>query len=346
MLCQAYPDLASTALFRDYYDDNHPLYCFLRPASGWSPTGFAVTPPALRKFPGLAWLHRRLYKTGCTYSELREALCNSGLVIEVDIKVLIGGHDDDANGSDGKNLLGVAPALASVIQKVVGKWLTSMMFPKSSLDDLFETHKVKVPMTKRDSLRSLIRKVSSNGKTGDVRRRNLSLMSIQSPIPRCDRRGMVLRAIGGRQIMYSHQIEHRKIIPSGERVHVYMDVSGSMTEFIPPLYGAIRDCWDWVFPKVHLFSTIVSDITLKELAQGKVKSNSGTDISCVVRHMQENKVQRAVIVTDGHVGNASAAELSVLNSVFIGTALTGPEASRNLMAGYVNVWIDITGGGQ
>ena len=47
--------------------------------------------------------------------ELREALCNSGLVIEVDMKVLIGGHDDDANGSDEKNLQSVAPALASVI---------------------------------------------------------------------------------------------------------------------------------------------------------------------------------------------------------------------------------------
>jgi hypothetical protein len=62
--------------------------------------------------------------------------------------------------------------------------------------------------------------------------------------------------------------------------------------------------------------------------------------------MQENKVQRAVIVTDGHVGSVTAAELSVLNSVFIGTALTGDGSSRNQMAGYVNVWIDITGGGQ
>ena len=346
MLCQAYPDPASTALFRDLYDDKHPLYCFLRPASGWSPTGFAVTPPALRKFPELAALHRRLYKTGCTYSELREALCNSGLVIEVDMKVLIGGHDDDANGSDERNLQSVSPALASVIQKVVGKWPSSVMLPKSSLDDLFATHTIKVPKTKRDSLRRLIRKVSVTGKTGDVRRRDLSLMSIQSPIPRCDRRGMVLRAIGGRQIMHSHQIEHRKITPNGERVHVYMDVSGSMTKLIPPLYGAIRDCSDCVFPKVHLFSTIVSDVTLKELAEGKVNSTGGTDISCVVRHMQENKVQRAVIVTDGHVGTVTAAELSVLNGVFIGTALTGAGGSRNQMAEYVNVWIDIIGGGQ
>ena len=146
--------------------------------------------------------------------------------------------------------------------------------------------------------------------------------------------------------MHSHQIEHRKIIPSGQRVHVYMDVSGSMTEFIPPLYGAIRDCWDCVFPKVHLFSTIVSDVTLRELADGKVNSTGGTDISCVARHMQENKVKRAVIVTDGHVGNVTAAELSLLNSVFIGTALTGTGASRNQMEEYVNVWIDITVGGQ
>ena len=51
-------------------------------------------------------------------------------------------------------------------------------------------------------------------------------------------------------------------------------------------------------------------------------------------------------MTDGYVGTVTAAELSVLNGVFIGTALTGANASRNQMAGYVNVWIDITGGGQ
>ena len=69
-------------------------------------------------------------------------------------------------------------------------------------------------------------------------------------------------------------------------------------------------------------------------------------MTCIVRHMQENKVQRAVIVTDGHVGTVTAAELSVLNGVFIGTALTGAGGSRNQMAEYVNVWIDIIGGGQ
>ncbi len=146
--------------------------------------------------------------------------------------------------------------------------------------------------------------------------------------------------------MHSHQIEHRKITPNGERVHVYMDVSGSMTELIPPLYGAIRDCSDCVFPKVHLFSTIVSDVTLKELGEGKVKSTGGNNMTCIVRHMQENKVRRAVIVTDGYVGTVTAAELSVLNGVFIGTALTGAGGSRNQMAEYVNVWIDIIGGGQ
>lgn len=346
MLCQAYPDPASTALFRDLYDENHPVYCFLRPASGWRPWGAHVTPPALCKHRELAALHRNLYTYGCTYSELRDALRSSGVVVEVDVKRLMGGHGDADNHNDPEALQNLAPALTTFIRSAVSRWPANAMLPKASLDALFESHIVKVPKTKRDSLRTLIRMVSTDGTNTNLRRRSTQLVPIQSPIPRCDRRGMVLRAIGAGPIMHSHQTEHRKTIPRGERVHVYMDVSGSMSQLIPPLYAAIRDCSECVFPKVHLFSTIVSDVTLQELASGKVNSTGGTSISCVVAHMQAHKVRRAVVVTDGLVGIASAAELSVLSSVFVGVALAGSGASREQMTGYVNVWFEMNGCAQ
>ncbi len=346
MLCQAYPDPASTALFRDLYDENHPVYCFLRPASGWSPRGVRVTPPALCKHRELAALHQNLYTFGCTYSELRDALRSSGVVVEIDVAALIGGHGDDDSDNDAEALQNLAPALTGLIQSAVSRWPANAMLPKTSLDALFETHRVKVPKTKRDSLRTLIRMVSTDGKKANLRRRSTCQSQIQSPIARCDRRGMVLRAIGARPIMHSHQIEHRTTIPNGERVHIYMDVSGSMAQLIPPLYAAIRDCSDCVFQKVHLFSTIVSDVTLAELADGKVNSTGGTSISCVVAHMQAHKVRRAVVVTDGLVGTPSAAESSVLNGVFVGVALAGSAASRDQMAGYVNVWLEMNGGAK
>lgn len=57
-----------------------------------------------------------------------------------------------------------------------------------------------------------------------------------------------------------------------------------------------------VFPKIHLFSTKVSDSTVAELRAGKRLSTGGTDIACVAEHMQRHQVRRAVLVTDGFVG--------------------------------------------
>ncbi|MDA1008915.1 MAG: hypothetical protein O2800_07970, partial [Planctomycetota bacterium] len=121
MLCHANPDRAFTALFRDYYDENDPVQCFLRPATGWSPTGLAVTPSGLRDNRVLAALHRKLYKDGCTYSELRDALSESDASADIELVPLLGDHsvDPSASGSFAQPLENVAPAIASVAQSMV-----------------------------------------------------------------------------------------------------------------------------------------------------------------------------------------------------------------------------------
>ena len=65
-------------------------------------------------------------------------------------------------------------------------------------------------------------------------------------------------------------------MPSGDKVHVYLDVSGSMDSVKDVLYGAILDTKQYVHPAVHLFSTKVEDITLDELRRGVCKSTGGT----------------------------------------------------------------------
>ncbi len=350
MLCHAHPDPASTALFRDFYDENNPILCLLRPASGWSPTGLAVTPPGLRNKPALAALHRKLYKSGCTYHELRDALLQSGLVIEIDLKQLLGGHgagDDDQQDFESQSLGSIAPALAGAIQSIVDRWPKSEMIPIGAFDSLFNRSTVKVPRTKREELRALIRKVSRSGARADVKKRSRSRLAINSPIPCHDRRGVVLRALGAPPMLHAHQIDYRRKVPDGERVHVYMDVSGSMTEYIPPLYGAIQDCRECVLPIVHLFSTMVADVTLQQLIEGHVITTGGNDISCVVAHMKAHQVRRAVIVTDGYVGHVNnAIESEFMKRVFVGAALTGATTTRDQMDNYVNEWATIAGGAQ
>ena len=46
-----------------------------------------------------------------------------------------------------------------------------------------------------------------------------------------------------------------------QRVHVYVDVSGSVDAIRGALYGAVLDFREQVHPVVHLFSTKVADVT-------------------------------------------------------------------------------------
>jgi hypothetical protein len=82
--------------------------------------------------------------------------------------------------------------------------------------------------------------------------------------------------------------QHR--ISVGEKVHVYIDVSGSMEIVLKALYGAVLDCQEFVHRTIHLFSTKVVDISLSELEAGKCHSTGGTDINCVAEHMARNHV--------------------------------------------------------
>ena len=87
-----------------------------------------------------------------------------------------------------------------------------------------------------------------------------------------------------------------------EQVHVYLDVSGSMDAALPALYATLASLSGLLHPKVHLFSTRIDDIDLRQLARGVRVTTGGTDIAPVTRHALDHRVKRALFVTDGWVG--------------------------------------------
>ena len=115
----------------------------------------------------------------------------------------------------------------------------------------------------------------------------------------------------------------------GNRVHVYVDVSGSMSGVIGAVYGAVRDCREWVHPVVHLFSNDVSDADPNEIRKGIVRSTGGTDIACVAEHMATNSVRRACVVTDGWVGKPDGRHLETLARARLGVALVGDSVNSD-----------------
>jgi hypothetical protein len=109
-----------------------------------------------------------------------------------------------------------------------------------------------------------------------------------------------------------------------------------MSGILRPLYGAVLDCEDLVFPSVHLFSTQVTDITPKQLRAGVCKSTGGTDIACVAGHMAAHKVRRALLITDGWVGQPRGSHLKTLSEARLAVAYLGENTNHSDLQSVTN----------
>ena len=166
--------------------------------------------------------------------------------------------------------------------------------------------------------------------------------SVISAVPRADRRSVVSGALGIRTVLYRSDVVTRRIEAKGSRVHVYLDVSGSIGNLVGPLYGAVLSCREFVHQDVHLFSTKVANATLAELRRGVCKSTYGTNIECVAEHMSTHGVRRAVIITDGFVGKPSISLSAVLKDAILGVAITSGASSRTALEEFATHWVNLT----
>jgi len=201
--------------------------------------------------------------------------------------------------------------------------------------------------SRRRQLRELIGKVAGASATGrGALRAVMREVRIETPVPGADRRAMVTRALGGVPLLYRSSLHTREVVPAQDRVHIYVDVSGSMEGIKGALYGAVLDCEALVHPQVHLFSTEVAEASIAQVRAGLCKSTGGTDIRCVTRHMARHRVRRAVLLTDGDVGDAGRAGREVLERARIGVAYIGPYISRDALDRHATASITLELEGQ
>lgn len=107
--------------------------------------------------------------------------------------------------------------------------------------------------------------------------------------------------------------------------HVYLDVSGSMNGVLPVLAAALERPHRLGLVRIYVFSTVVGEISPKEL-RGKVPNTFGTDINCVLHHLANfplrQRPRRAVLLTDGYVGEAQKLLVDQLAQVRFYAGLT------------------------
>lgn len=115
-------------------------------------------------------------------------------------------------------------------------------------------------------------------------------------------------------------------------VHVYIDVSGSMGQYVDNIYTVLasRALHDLLWPQIHLFSTHIEDITKKQLKQKIIDTSYGTDFSLIFEHMDKTKVKKALIFTDGYGDiNKNAREIIKRNKTRVITIFTPDRSASN-----------------
>lgn len=356
-LAHLLPDPEYTALFTEFYDEDSPLECFLRPAAGWTPGGKPVVPRALREggdspeVRALGQLHTALYSPrGVGYDELRVALApllfakTGDAARNPSLPPLLGDHRGEVEGaSSAGNLEARAPALLEAVREIVERWpQPAQPIVGRSYASALEERRVAPVRTPVQALKTAIRAVADLG-AGDGHFRVAAPLpqAITGALPSGDRRSAVLRALGHEPLLYENTLDALRVRSGGEKVHVYVDVSGSVASLVPLLYGALLGCRELVHPVVHAFSTRVADLTLNELGSGRVPTTGGTDIACVTAHMRERRVRRAVIVTDGFVGRAGGVDAQTLREARLAVVLTPGTTSRGDLAPFANHWAQL-----
>lgn len=328
LLCRMFPQPEYTALFRDFYPEDRFPACLLRPPEHWHPEHASeLLPSGLQGAWQGAAAAREIYLAlysglGASYEEVRRLLSVVEVLGGLEGLPLLGDHAHSVNGSTTAS----ESAFAGAVGALVRHWPTPPdPLRGQSLEGLMRTSHLTVERQpgNRQRMRRLIRKLADGRRQGSsTRHRQSSGLKVDTPVPVLNRRAIVSRSLGLTPLLYQDDLFREQTLPAGDRVHLYLDVSGSMEAIKGAIYGAVLDCERWLAPQVHLFSTEVAEATPKQLRRGYCASTGGTDIGCVIEHMKKNRVRRALLLTDGYVGQPQGAEAEFLQGVLLGVAYT------------------------
>jgi len=321
-LCLLFPAPEQTALFRGLYKADRFHEALLRPPQGWrtSDECWQMTGEAKR-------VHRALYsETSVTYTELfalLQPLMAEGCKGAVGIEQLLGSHGEgEAMSADAD--------FTQAIRGILAEW--PMHEQISGRDQGGELNSEHVKSTRaRASYVAVLRRALlavldiGVGGSGSLRAGQAPVETVLSYRTCGDRRGAVRAAAGLPVLLHRAELDG-PTLARAERVHVYLDVSGSMTLLIPHVYAALRPFFGLLHERVHLFSTEVCDVAPQALARGQLRGTGGTAIDCVTEHLLEQRITRALVITDGLVGDVPQADLRRIKSrrVRFAAAITDP----------------------
>jgi hypothetical protein len=84
-------------------------------------------------------------------------------------------------------------------------------------------------------------------------------------------------------------------------VAIYLDVSGSVTSFLPKIIGVLGRLRGRI-SSIYQFSTQVVETSFEDLLSGEIRTTYGTDFDCVAQSILDRTYERSIVITDGYAG--------------------------------------------
>lgn len=347
LICRMFREPSHTAFLTDYYQDDRFPECLLRPPAGWHPEqnsdefgpvpGLDTLQPAARD--RAREIHAALYSEGgASYHEVYQLLPDLLDRSDPENRLavpLLGGHG--AN-DEHQALERVSPMMFDLVRETVEQWPQPPDPIKGrSLADLLRSSTVapRRHLTRQKILQNLIRKVAGPQGRGRMRQVGQCDVAAHVAIPHFSRRSSVLQSLGVPVLLHEAPVAWRRTVYGSERVHVYLDVSGSMDVVLQALYGAVLDCEQLLWPRIHLFSTKIVDVTPAQLSSGRCCTTGGTSIEVVAEHLACQKIKRALIITDGWVGRPAGQHHQTLQDTHLAVAYLGNSINQRDLADVV-----------
>jgi hypothetical protein len=362
ILCSLFPDPAFTSFFTDYYPPDRMPLALLRPKGEGTP-------------PEAEAPLRLLYdQTGTgTYHDVFMALMKNAVLLisgdgpgggggegesgssgstpdkngtpssagkgeDSDEPILLGSHGDD-NGE-------MSPEMKELLHEIISKWPSPDR--KLAGRDLGAEPRERdfgvaeePDTTLRLGICKLMRKAAIEGPTERRRRAVRERMSETSTFLPVwtDRSHEARKALLGDALVYRAEVAWRRPVNRDRRkTFVYLDVSGSVADEVPRLARTLKPFLRRGLCSVHVFSTVVKEATVRDLAAGKFTSTGGTSIDCVLEHAlslpREKRPRSIIVITDGETGrpakNLAADFQRARMKMFVGLIGGGPHDGRDL----------------
>ncbi len=306
MLCRDYPQREYTSFFTQLYRPERLPDALLRPPA----------PDADVPAPVAAALAMLYGNEPCgTYYDVFQALREC--VLPDDVVLLLGSHGGDSGDGGGEN----DPEIRAIVESNVERWPRPPMFlggralGGTSRKDVYGQRQPGAAFV--HAMWRLLRRAGLSLELPGGNRRGLTRAPtpVQSFLPSpYDRTLAARRLLQGDVLLSTSALTVlRRQRGLQRRALVYVDVSGSMSDYLPYLASALVPFVRARLCTLFSFSTEVQPVSLADLREGSFASTGGTAINCVLEHYLALPVtaqaSRLLVLTDGYTGRPAASLL-------------------------------------